>query len=420
VSPLESRAAEQRLRQRLAAKSRRLLHARNNPGTRETVVAELERQERDLVIALEDLSRQRDPAPQDPPLSAGQIQAALGAGDVLLEYHVVGDEMFVWAVTRNMVQLQVLPVTMNSLTNLVLDAVASYHSDEHRAEDSAEDRDAVWQELRRIVLEPVADLTTQAETLYVSPAGQLHFISFEPMIDGPVIVYIPSATISFQPPSPRPGRPHEADFVGFGNPAFDPALPEFAGLAPIPGAEGEVEEIAGLFGQRGLALCGSRATEGELRFWSRRCRYLHVAAHGLVDIDNPMRSGVVFASSAVPAMLDGSSPDDILHAYEMVNLEIAAELVVIAACRTGFGTERAGEGLTTIGSALLQGGAQWVLVTLWPVGDLVSINFMRLMYEAIREGTAIPKAVKIARDEIRADHSDPYWWAGFVLLGVRA
>jgi CHAT domain-containing protein len=42
------------------------------------------------------------------------------------------------------------------------------------------------------------------------------------------------------------------------------------------------------------------------------------------------------------------------------------------------------------------------------------------MYEAIRDGAAIPKAVKIARDEIRADHSDPYWWAGFVLLGVHA
>ena len=182
----------------------------------------------------------------------------------------------------------------------------------------------------------------------------------------------------------------------------------------------EVEEIRELFGDRGVALSGTAATEAALRYWARRCRYLHVAAHGLVDQDNPMRSGIVLAEPQVVRIDEQSGSDDVLYGYEMIDLDIAAELVVFAACRTGFGVPQAGEGLSSMGSALLQAGATWVLVSLWPVGDLVSAAFMRFLYEAIISGAPVPNAVQSAREEIRADHRDPYWWAGFVLFGARA
>jgi tetratricopeptide (TPR) repeat protein len=415
TAPVTARVEEQRLRQQLAATSRRLLHARNDPQTSETTLAELRRQERELSVALEDLERPADTAAGPGVLTSAQIQAALAPRTVLLEFQVVGGQVFAWTVTRDAVELRVLPAGVRELTDLVVRAIGPYH-----AGPPPEDTAAVWDELRDAVLGPVGPVPADTATLLVSPDGPLHVVSFEPLVDGPAVVYVPSATIGLRPRGPRPARPVDADFAGFGNPAFDRTLPEFAALAPLPGAEVEVEEIAGLFGRRGIALCGSRATEGELRSWARRCRYLHVAAHGLVDLDNPMRSGIVLSSPTRVPMLDHSSHDDVLHGYEMVDLDIAADLVVVAACRTGFGSERAGEGMATMGGALLQGGARWVLVALWPVGDLVSVTFMRVLYEALLDGAATPEAVRTARAEIRADHDDPYWWAGFALFGVHA
>jgi tetratricopeptide (TPR) repeat protein len=414
-APLTSRVEEHRLRQQLAAVSRRLLHVRSDSETSEATLTELRRQERELSAALEDLERPADPEAGPAVLTSAQIQAALAPHTVLLEFQVVGPEMLAWLVTSDTVELRALTIGVRELTDLVVRATGPYQAGVQPADGAA-----VWDELRAAVLAPVGPLPAGTAMLLVSPDGPLHTMSFEPLVDGPAVVYVPSATIALRPRGPRPARPADADFVGFGNPAFDRALPEFADLAPLPGAEVEVEEIAGLFGPRGIALCGTRATEDELRSWARRCRYLHLATHGLVDLDNPMRSGIVLSAATSVRMIDQWSNDDVLHGYEMVDLDIAADLVVVASCRTGFGGEWAGEGLASVGSALLQGGARWVLVGLWPVGDLASVSFMRVLYEALLDGAAIPEAVQLARAEMRADHDDPYWWAGFALFGVHA
>ncbi|GAA1945595.1 CHAT domain-containing protein [Streptomyces durmitorensis] len=415
TAPKASRLEASRLRQKLAAVSRRLLHARTDPESGEATLAGLHRQERELSAALEDLVSPAHPVASAGMLTSAQIQAALHQGTVLLEFQVVNSRVFAWTVTTYAIDLRVLPTDVSELTDLVLRVVGPYH-----AGLPPEDAAGVWDELREAVLGPLGPLPPETGMLLVSPAGPLNVMPFEPLLDGPTVVYVPSATVGLRPRAPRPNRVAEAEFVGFGNPAFDRTLPEFADLPSLPGAEVEVEEIAGLFGSRGIAFCGDRATEDELRSWARRCRYLHVAAHGLVDLDNPMRSGIVLSSSRMMRLLREPGHDDVLHGYEMIDLDIAAELVVVAACRTGFGSEWHGEGLATVGSALLQGGARWVLVALWPVGDLVSVAFMRVLYEALLDGVAIPEAVKAARAEIRADHDDPYWWAGFALFGLHA
>jgi CHAT domain-containing protein len=110
--------------------------------------------------------------------------------------------------------------------------------------------------------------------------------------------------------------------------------------------------------------------------------------------------------------------DDVLHCYEMLTLPLAADLVVCAACRTGFGDVRAGEGLVSMAAALLEAGARWVLVTLWQVGDLVTTAFMCALYEALAAGTGVPDAVHSARARVQTNHPDPYWWAPFVLVGA--
>jgi CHAT domain-containing protein len=323
--------------------------------------------------------------------------------------------MFVWAVTHGSFEFSVLSTDIATLTDHVARVVAPCYSLSATADEDIED----WHLLGKAVLETVQDRVNEASTLLVSPAGPLHYVSFEPFVEGKAVVYVPSATIGLRPGAARADhRQFAAEFVGFGNPAFDRNLPEFADLPSLPGAELEVKEIAALFGDAGVAVCGMAAVEPEVRAWARRCRYLHLATHGIADLENPLRSGLVLASP-VGVPLHGADFDDVLYGYEMVDLGIEAELVVCASCYTGFGDLRAGEGMATMGGALLQGGARWVLVTLWPVGDMITAMFTLALYHALLEGAAVPAAVEAARAEIRDYHEHPRWWAPFVLFGAQ-
>ncbi|SET47164.1 Tetratricopeptide repeat-containing protein [Geodermatophilus poikilotrophus] len=412
----QRRLQERELRQRLGQVSRRLLHLREVQSTLPVQLAELNRQEEELRSAVEDLDGHPTVASAATAMTADEIRAALASGEVLLEFHVVHDRVYLWAVTSGGLDLHILEPSVVELADLVAKAVGPYHV----GSPPQASNEAAWLKLRTTALGPVAPLMRNARSLVVSPAGPLSLIAFEPLVDDIELVqYTPSATVGLRPRAPRLSRPRDAQFVGFGDPIVRREAPEFAGLPPLPGAQAEVEEIAALFGADGVAVCGANATERELRSWARRSRYLHIAAHGIVDLDNPLRSGIVLAAPAGSAVLAGFREDDVLHGYDMVDLDTDAELVVCAACRTGFGSERAGEGLATLGSALLLGGARWVLVSLWPVGDFISAAFMQELYGALRRGASVPLAVGTARQALRADHSDPYWWAAFVLFGVR-
>ena len=207
LAPSSTSAREQRLRYKLAVTARRLLKARNEPGSRQAAVAELQRQERELSAALADLDQDGPATAGVTVLSASGIQKVLQESDVLLEYVTANERVYVFAVTRRTVEAHLLPASVSDLTASVVEIIAPYHVDLSLAEDSA----ANWDGLRGTVLSPVAHLLTGASRLFVSPDGPLHYISFEPLTEGLTVVYVPSATIGFRLRGPRPAHQIEAE-----------------------------------------------------------------------------------------------------------------------------------------------------------------------------------------------------------------
>ncbi len=148
----------------------------------------------------------------------------------------------------------------------------------------------------------------------------------------------------------------------------------------------------------------------------RRFGYLHLATHGLVDVEHPELSGVVLS------LLDehGRSQDGFLRLYEIYQLDLAARLVVLSGCQTGLGEPVAGEGLVGLSWGFLHAGAERVLVSLWKVSDESTAELMRRFYAALFVGHAsIPAALRQAQLSLRAEERwrSPYYWAGFTLQG---
>ena len=95
----------------------------------------------------------------------------------------------------------------------------------------------------------------------------------------------------------------------------------------------------------------------------------------------------------------------------------ASDLTVLSAGDTGVGRAQAGEGVIGLPYALFVAGNRNTLLTLWPVDDSATAEFMRRFFARLKAGKAQPAALSGARQEFRQHPRwyAPFFWAAFVL-----
>ncbi len=187
-------------------------------------------------------------------------------------------------------------------------------------------------------------------------------------------------------------------------------------LDSLPGARAEALEIAALLGVR--PLIDSAATEGAVRRAMAQAPVIHLATHGLAYSDSHLarRSFVVLAADA--------TNDGLLEAREIADdstLTLRAELVVLSACETALGALSRTEGTIGLQRAFLARGARSLLVSQWKVPDAASRLLMTAFYRAWLDparDTDKAAALREAQVEVRKVYRDPYYWAGFQLIGA--
>jgi CHAT domain-containing protein len=134
----------------------------------------------------------------------------------------------------------------------------------------------------------------------------------------------------------------------------------------------------------------------------------------VLDAERPELSGLALTRTGHPG------DDGFLHVYEIFNLDLSADLVVLSACESGLGKEVAGEGLIGVTRAFLYAGAPSVVVSLWRVADAVAPDLMLQFYENLDGGGGKAESLRQAKlSMIRKGgrYARPYYWAPFVLVG---
>ncbi|TAL49517.1 MAG: CHAT domain-containing protein, partial [Methylovulum sp.] len=141
------------------------------------------------------------------------------------------------------------------------------------------------------------------------------------------------------------------------------------------------------------------------------------------QIENPLaRSGLAFvgANLGVQGIKQADNTDGILTALEVLNLNLeGTELVTLSACETGIGEVKVGEGVYSLNRAFQEAGAKAVLSTLWKVDDAGTGKFMQKFYQRFLDGKPAQQAIQETQSKFihDKDYSDPYYWAGFVMMG---
>ena len=146
-------------------------------------------------------------------------------------------------------------------------------------------------------------------------------------------------------------------------------------------------------------------------------RAVHLACHGLVDPERPMRSALALAPDA--------EHDGMLTYSEVFRLSVPADLAVLSACETGKGKIVKGEGIVGLTRAFMYAGAPRVLCSLWKVDDEATQALMIRFYELWnpkegKKGLGAAAALRQAQAFIKGHDKwkHPYYWAAWQLWGL--
>ncbi|MBD2514161.1 CHAT domain-containing protein [Nostoc sp. FACHB-973] len=146
---------------------------------------------------------------------------------------------------------------------------------------------------------------------------------------------------------------------------------------------------------------------------------IHLATHGLFS-SNPQKNFIITG--------DGKSISINELSALLKEPGTAVELLVLSACETATGDERAVLGLAGMA---VRSGARSTLATLWPVGDASTAEFMGQFYQHLKKpGAKQADALKNAQlslleslklnppfQELQNLPPHPYYWAPYVLVG---
>jgi CHAT domain-containing protein len=190
-------------------------------------------------------------------------------------------------------------------------------------------------------------------------------------------------------------------------------------LERLPHSRDEAERILALVPAGDSLSASGFAASREMAFNPElsRYRYLHFATHSLINNQHPELSGIVL--SLVDE--DGSDRDGFLRSYEVYNLHLPSEMVVLSACSTGLGKDVRGEGLMGLTRGFMYAGAARVTVSLWDVDDVATAALMARLYRGIfgKERLRPLAALRAAQIEMwrQARWRAPYNWAAFTMQG---
>lgn len=144
---------------------------------------------------------------------------------------------------------------------------------------------------------------------------------------------------------------------------------------------------------------------------------VHIATHGQFS-SNPEDTFILTAESK--RFPDGkirlNDFDEMFRTREL-NRPDSVELLILSACETAAGDDRATLG---IAGAAVKAGARSAIASLWSLDDKSSQLFMSTFYEAITQpNTSRAQALRSAQLALlrNSDYSHPRYWAAFLLVG---
>ena len=93
------------------------------------------------------------------------------------------------------------------------------------------------------------------------------------------------------------------------------------------------------------------------------------------------------------------------------------QIAILAACTTGSGLEGGVLDSQNLVYAFLSAGVPAVIATRWNVDSVKTSELMQVFYELLERGNTVSEALRGAQKHLIETSNNPYFWAGFMLVG---
>jgi len=361
------------------------------------------------------------------PLTHANLNNLVRANDVAyLEYVVTGDKVGLFILKRNAVSPEHelvyvnLPVRADELRR----KVSEFHS---ALAERHPDFTSLGRELYRLLIEPGANELENIKTICIIPDEFLWTLPFQALtnmrgnylIQDYSLFYAPSFTVLNEMTLRRQQQNSKESLIAFGNPVFGRSGKAKQNLHPLPETEVEVAAIAATTRtQMKKVLVRREADEKTFKTLAPQYATIHLATHGVLDDRDPLNSYLLLTQTE-----DETENDGLLHAREIIDLNLDADLAVLSACETGNGRISPGEGVVAMSWAFLVAGARSVVVSQWRVNSASTSRLMKSFYQGLasqndansrNKSQALREASLGLLKDRRYHH--PFYWAGFVLV----
>ena len=321
-------------------------------------------------------------------------------------------------------------------------------------------------ELYNLIWKPLEEFIPKNSTVYFSPDGVLHKVSFFAigddnwyLSDNYRIQQVSSSSKIGNQTALVLNKKTRVGLIGgvnYNTEGFENEVWSY-----LPGTELETDQISKALKKKKIKytyLKDTLAKEGEVKRLLTETDIAHISTHGyfypdpeqvLSQLEVSYEDSVYFRGSSKKgdrgfgyySFLKNKNPlnrsgltltgankvwnqsdytdgeDGVLTANEVSNLNMLKnKLVVLSACETGLGDIRGAEGVYGLQRAFKMAGAKYIVMSLWQVPDKETQEFMVLFYKnLIEQKQPIRIAFESTQFEMKQKY-DPYFWAAFVLV----
>lgn len=352
------------------------------------------------------------------PISLRSVQSRLSAYERVLHITELDDRFYIATISRSDVEFRTVPLdTLNRrLFEISIQQVADKETDLNNL-----------YEIARIL--GVDKLDRRIKTVTVIPDSYLYQLPLDilpvtppenPFSYGESTYFVErvetrylTSLDDFRPPSDT--REYENGFSGFGISSFEEYNDR--NLVPLPFAGREVLSISNTLSNidRKSTYLDTASTEARFNRIAPGSRILHLATHSEVSDRDPLFSRFYMSQHV------SDDPDEFpgqVFAYELFELNLGNDLIMLNSCESGSGSYLQGSGVMGISRALRYAGAHTLVLNLWSVNDMMASEFAVRFYEGLNAGQSKSEALRNTKLHfLKEKNGNPHYWGPYMLLG---
>lgn len=336
-----------------------------------------------------------------------RVIGQIPADEVLVEYAALPESLFIFVVQDGRVSVVKSGTSRDGLTNAVSRLMNSIEASDLRGARVAASG------LYDTLIAPIARTLPASRSLVIVPDATLRAVPFAGLmnpegrylIEDRAVVVAPSAAVFVRLVARRTNLVANPRLL-----LMEGAAGGAGNLVPLVSARREADDIAAVYG-RYATLGDKDADRAAFERDAAAADVVHFVGHGVMSEDG-RDAALVLSRSAGPAGR--------LDARGVASLSLRrTRVVVLAACGSARGEERAGEGTISVARGFLAAGVPSVIATLWPIEDGAAAEFFPRVHRHLAAGLSPAEALRAAQIESIRQRREPFgMWAAVQVLGT--